>query len=452
VTQWIAYSIGVALLLGAAAWAAEAALRSLGRPARGVWLAALAGAVLLPAYAAAGGPLPGLLPFPTPLRATAEPAALALAAASPGTLAPVPAARGSSVPWFLLVWAFASTALLALLLLLELRLRRERRGWLESAVDGVPVLVSRDVGPAVAGLVRGRIVLPTWALRLDAPVVRAIIAHEAEHIRAGDPRTLLAGLLAVCALPWNPVLWWQYRRLALAVEMDCDARVLAALRDPRAYGLALLETARRRSRGPLLHAALLRPRSFLQRRIEMMGRFTEHRMTVRALASAGVAGIALIAAVCADSPAEPEANAVRAMDATEEPKVEVAVVEADSMVYYPEQLHVIAFSPTVTVQVEDIVPVNVEDIVPVKRVKHVLPRIPGPQMPRREEPAEASPRIIIEQGNMRYIAEPQPHWVMSGARVRFITPTDRTLRVEGKHVTVKSLRSDPSPMRGTPRD
>src|SRR5690606_29949064 len=35
VTRWIAYSVGVALLLGAAAWAAEAALRAVGRPARG---------------------------------------------------------------------------------------------------------------------------------------------------------------------------------------------------------------------------------------------------------------------------------------------------------------------------------------------------------------------------------------------------------------------------------
>src|SRR5690606_10070662 len=133
-----------------------------------------------------------------------------------------------------------------------------------------------------------------------------IIAHEAEHVRAGDTRTLLAGLLAVFALPWNPVLWWQYRRLALAVELDCDARVLNALRDPRAYGLALLGTARRRSRGMVLHAALLRPRSFLQRRIEMMGRFAgDGRLTARALAGVGVAGLALAVAVCADSPSEP---------------------------------------------------------------------------------------------------------------------------------------------------
>lgn len=320
-TQWIFYSTGVALLLGAAARAAEVALRAVGRPARGVWLAALAGSLLLPAYAAAGGPLPGLLPFPA-----LAPAVPTIAAASPDIVAPVPArASAVPVPWFPLAWALASAALLGLLFFLELRLRRERRGWIESAVDGVPVLVSRDVGPAVAGLVRGRIVLPTWALRLDAPVVRAIVAHEAEHVRAGDPRTLLAGLLAVCLVPWNPALWWQYRRLTLAVELDCDARVLAALRDPRAYGLALLETARRRSRGALLHAALLRPRSFLQRRIEMMGRVSEHRMTIRALASAGIAAVALVAAVCADSPAEPEARAEAAV------KPAFSVVEGPAM-------------------------------------------------------------------------------------------------------------------------
>src|SRR5262249_58279568 len=30
----------------------------------------------------------------------------------------------------------------------------------------------------------------------------------------------------VGALPWNVALWWQRSRLRLAVEMDCDARVL----------------------------------------------------------------------------------------------------------------------------------------------------------------------------------------------------------------------------------
>src|SRR5690606_29957565 len=121
--QWIAYSIAVSLLLGAAAWAAEAALRSLGRPARGVWLVALAGSLVLPAYAVAGGPLPALLPFPSP--PFAEPAALALAAASPGTIAPAPPAV-RAVAWFPLAWAFTSAALLGLLVFLELRLRRER--------------------------------------------------------------------------------------------------------------------------------------------------------------------------------------------------------------------------------------------------------------------------------------------------------------------------------------
>lgn len=416
-TQWIAYSIGVALLLGAAAWAAEAALRSVGRPARGVWLAALAASALLPAYAAAGGPLPGLLPFPAPVP---EPALLAVAAASPGTIAPVPPPL-PSISWFPLVWAFASAALLGLLLLLELRLRRERRGWLESAVDGVPVLVSREVGPAVAGLFRGRIVLPAWALRLDEPVVRAIVAHEAEHVRAGDPRLLLAGLLAVCALPWNPVLWWQYRRLALAVELDCDARVLATLRDPRAYGLALLETARRRSRGALLHAALLRPRSSLQRRIEMMGRFSGRWMTIRALASAGVAALALVAAVCADSPAEPEADAPElagALQLSGTPSGDLRLASAGDA---PAPLQL---GGELLIEGEEIA-ISSERLLALRagRLQMV-----------------ALPTVVIEEGEARYVPGPEPYWLVVSGRLQVRSARGDIISVSGDSVRLRPHR------------
>ena len=40
-------------------------------------------------------------------------------------------------------------------------------------------------------------------------------------------------------MPWNLALWWQLRRLRLAVEMDCDNRVVAALGDPNPYGCFL---------------------------------------------------------------------------------------------------------------------------------------------------------------------------------------------------------------------
>src|SRR2546428_4222727 len=82
-------------------------------------------------------------------------------------------------------------------------------------------------GPAVAGLWPPRIVLPEWALRLGDRERRLMLAHEDQHVRAWDPWLLAAAMSLLVLAPWNPVLWWQVRRLRLAVEMGCDARVLA---------------------------------------------------------------------------------------------------------------------------------------------------------------------------------------------------------------------------------
>jgi len=70
--------------------------------------------------------------------------------------------------------------------------------------------------------------------------------------------------------PWNPALWWQWKRLRLAVEMDCDARVLAQGRSAAAYGQLLLEVGRRRATHLLGAAALGEPASFLESRIRRM--------------------------------------------------------------------------------------------------------------------------------------------------------------------------------------
>ncbi|HEY8468335.1 MAG TPA: M56 family metallopeptidase [Longimicrobiales bacterium] len=417
-TAWIAYTIATSLLLGVAAWGAEAALRALGRPARGVWLGTLAASLLLPAYAAAGGPLPALLPFPAPFVGAAGAAATgatttgagALAAvASPSTAIALPPPGSNSADWFVAAWAAASATLAGLLLLLELRLRRDRRGWIEAVVAGVPVLVSRDVGPAVAGFVRGRIVLPAWALRLDPAVLRAMVAHETEHLRAGDTRLLLAGLAVICALPWNPVLWWQYRRLGLAVEVDCDARVLRALPDPRAYGLALLETARRRSRGALLHAALLRPRSFLRRRIEMMGLATGRRRTARALACSGVAALALAVAVWVDSPAQPEAGA------SGRPAGDAAATGVPGFEPAPDSPAVRDLAGSTLPVIRGVV-VYVNSVELMRRDGDVRLEVEGDRVRFSDGP--------ILWSELRRVEAPEPHWVASG-RVRLTDPHGR---------------------------
>jgi beta-lactamase regulating signal transducer with metallopeptidase domain len=84
---------------------------------------------------------------------------------------------------------------------------------------------------------------------------------------------LLATLLMIVAMPWNLTLWWMAHRLRLAVEVDCDERVLrGGLWDVRTYGALLLFVGRRRSRPAYSLAAFSRPRSSLEHRILEMTR------------------------------------------------------------------------------------------------------------------------------------------------------------------------------------
>ncbi|MEW5931905.1 MAG: M56 family metallopeptidase, partial [Gemmatimonadota bacterium] len=182
-----------------------------------------------------------------------------------------------------------------------------RRGWRRAVVAGEPVLVSPATGPAVVGFLRGRIVLPAWALEWDDESQRLMVEHEREHLRARDPLLLLLALAAAAAVPWNAALWWQLRRLRLAMEVDCDARVLRRRPDVRAYGLLLLEVGRVAASPRVPVLALTEPPSFLERRIRTMTSRTARRRVRRAaLAAALCAGSVLLAAAL-PAPAAPVA-------------------------------------------------------------------------------------------------------------------------------------------------
>jgi TonB-dependent SusC/RagA subfamily outer membrane receptor len=147
--------------------------------------------------------------------------------------------------------------------------------------------------------VRPRVVLPAWALDVDPRERALMLTHEREHVRAGDPLLLAAAAAAAALAPWSPAVWWQLHRLRLAVEVDCDRRVLRHHPDVRAYGGLLLDVARR-AHPPtprLAVAALASPVTSLERRIRIMTSRRSRRTAAHA-AALSAAAVALAIAAC----------------------------------------------------------------------------------------------------------------------------------------------------------
>lgn len=139
-----------------------------------------------------------------------------------------------------------------------------------SAGGDVPIVVTDSLGPATVGVWRSRVVLPRWVLALPDAQREYIVQHEDEHRRSRDCTLLFFASLLVILAPWDIALWWQLRRLSLAVEMDCDQRVIATLGDPQAYGNLLVAVAQASSRGRRLQPALLGATGMLEHRLTVL--------------------------------------------------------------------------------------------------------------------------------------------------------------------------------------
>ena len=154
----------------------------------------------------------------------------------------------------LVLWGLATAVQVAVLMR---RSRNESGTGVSAIVDGLPVVITDSIGPATVGVIRSRVVVPKWVLALPGPQRRYVLRHEEEHRKSHDSLLLFVASIGLILAPWNLALWWQLRRLRLAVEMDCDNRVVSALGDANAYGNLLFKVAQAASRGPRLQPAFL---------------------------------------------------------------------------------------------------------------------------------------------------------------------------------------------------
>jgi len=71
----------------------------------------------------------------------------------------------------------------------------------------------------------------------------SVLCHELAHYKRRDYISGLLAELAVCALPWHPLLWWAKRRLVSLSEQACDDWVVALGQSGTDYTESLLDLA-----------------------------------------------------------------------------------------------------------------------------------------------------------------------------------------------------------------
>ena len=298
---WMIYAVLVAVPLSVAALIAEQAAKYRRMPTRWPWMIAIGLSLLLPiVIATVSIRLPGFLEpvAPTAPFALRDTTSIPLASTVidwSGTKSYTSSTQINAV--LVDIWLASSITLMLFLGLSTALFYRRKRGWSPGYLCGVPVLVSDSVGPAVVGLIRSRIVVPAWLLQESPGQQRYVIAHEQSHLKARDPLLVAIALMLLVAMPWSPLLWWQFHRLRCAIEVDCDARVLRGGGDVGEYCETLIQVGQNQSGYIGAVTAMSESRSFLERRIKIMLSKPQKWARASALALIGVSlGMAAFAA------------------------------------------------------------------------------------------------------------------------------------------------------------
>jgi TonB family protein len=339
-TIWMAYAMVLGTVAAVAGLMLEGAARALRRPTRFAWLAALVLAIAAPIA------LPFLssrLAKPVPPTALAGSVVAGQGAAV--IVQPSFADRAVAAAHRLdrpLAGAWFTLTAICLLRFVAgvMKLRRGRAEWVARDIAGTTCFVTPDIGPAVVAMPGARIVIPEWVTALDQASLTTVVRHERQHVLARDTWLIVASAIAAGVMPWSPAVWIIRRRLRLALEMDCDARVLAE--DPRVdrYGSLLLAIAQRPRFEAALAATLTESTSDLERRIDAMTTPAPRRPRLRAGLLSAVALGAIALACSMPSPDFEQKTPVESKEPYFEFQVERAAVAnpSSAVPMYPPQL------------------------------------------------------------------------------------------------------------------
>ena len=349
IVLYVALLVALAAALG---WAMESLCRQFDRPTRWAWLAASMTVVALIARAALATPseqavvtysriaLPAAGKVAaaawSPLQLVRDAIALSATRIGSAVDAVVRTVPPRATMIALALWLATSLLALVVLAFVHLRIRRARRSWVEADLFGTRVRIAPDVGPAVVGMLRPQIVMPRWLLERSVDEQQLVLAHEREHLAAHDHLLLATGSLVVALVPWHPGAWWMLARLRLAIELDCDARVLRRGVPVRTYGTLLIDLADRCTGFRVGATALADEGSHLERRLLAMKTNSRKGSMMRAGMLGSAAGLALLVACEAKVPTGPE---IEAMDVASASKAVVGTrmmqkTQMDSAIFY----------------------------------------------------------------------------------------------------------------------
>lgn len=392
---WMVYSAITGTLIAVAARATDSVARLVRWPVRWGWAAAI---VLTVAFSAVA-----------PLRRPA-PAVVASTAVVKGTVLPlseglelVNQQLPPSTPWLItLAWIGVSAPLIMVMIAVHARLRAARRAWPLTDLHGTRVRISPETGPAVVGFSKPEIVVPRWLLGRTTEEQRLIVAHEEEHVAARDTVLLGGACMLVALMPWNPALWYAFSRLRLAVELDCDARVLgrggiAA----RSYGALLIDVAEYAPRLRFGVAALANSPSHLHQRILAMKRSVPKFARLRGGVVTVFGAAALVAACEAKMPTAAE---VERMDlgAAESRLATMTALAPDSTAVYLVDLKEVTRAEALALKPEAIASVEVRKVGDAKKI---LITKQGGLVPT-ESPRRGAPNSILLRGAAAEGTEP----------------------------------------------